>query len=600
MLGSMMHEQFYKCRKFAAPELGAYAGSVFDTESPAAGQSMTSDGGELALAFAGEEFTVDDVGSLLARYSEEGLSLLPRLNGLFSGLLIDRRNRRAILFNDRFGFERIYVAETADGTFFASEAKALLAVLPELRSFDADGLADFLRFGCTLENRTLFRGVRLLPAASQWLFETGCCRKSSYFTPQVWESQAAVGEQEFDDEFAATFQRILPRYLTKTSSLGISLTAGLDTRMIMACLPNSVPNPVCYTFAGEKKTTLDARLSSLVASESGLRHEIIRIGADFFGSFQSHADKTVFVSDGTFGVLGAHETYFNAQARRLASVRLTGNYGSEVLRGMSTFKPVGLDPSILERESRPLVARSSEDAARPEHPVTFAATREIPWNLFGNAAAGRAQVTLRTPYLDNELVALAYRAPRASRWSGDAAVRFIRRVRPAVARIPTDRGLLGNAPSGLGRAKHFLSEAACKLDYFYSEGLPHPLAALNPLMELGVGATVGGSHKFLPYRIWFREQLATYVREALAEAVGRANPIWDLNVVARLASDHIRGRKNYVREINVILTLDAVDRLLLRGTTRPDITDSIATYSGADDAGAEPVPAASPAAVNVS
>ena len=31
-----------------------------------------------------------------------------------------------------------------------------------------------------------------------------------------------------------------------------------------------------------------------------------------------------------------------------------------------------------------------------------------------------------------------------------------------------------------------------------------------------------------------------------------------------LASDHIRGRKNYVLELNAVLTLEAVERLLLR------------------------------------
>jgi hypothetical protein len=30
-----------------------------------------------------------------------------------------------------------------------------------------------------------------------------------------------------------------------------------------------------------------------------------------------------------------------------------------------------------------------------------------------------------------------------------------------------------------------------------------------------------------------------------------------------MAKEHIRGRKNYVREINAVLTVEAIDRLLL-------------------------------------
>ena len=73
------------------------------------------------------------------------------MNGLFSGLLIDKRQKKAVLFNDRYGIERIYYYE-ADGDFyFASEAKALLRILPQARAFDEEGVAQFLAYGCTLE-----------------------------------------------------------------------------------------------------------------------------------------------------------------------------------------------------------------------------------------------------------------------------------------------------------------------------------------------------------------------------------------------------------------------------------------------------------------
>ena len=33
-----------------------------------------------------------------------------------------------------------------------------------------------------------------------------------------------------------------------------------------------------------------------------------------------------------------------------------------------------------------------------------------------------------------------------------------------------------------------------------------------------------------------------------------------------MVDDHIAGRRNWVREINIVMTLEAVERLLLRGT----------------------------------
>src|SRR5205823_336272 len=105
---------------------------------------------------------------------------------------------------------------------------ALLRILPELRAFDQEGVAQFLTFGCTLEQQTLFRGVQLLPGASVWSFENGKCQKKKYFFPETWESQRILSAESFVAEFKETFQRILPRYFESESRIGISLTAGVD------------------------------------------------------------------------------------------------------------------------------------------------------------------------------------------------------------------------------------------------------------------------------------------------------------------------------------------------------------------------------------
>ena len=103
---------------------------------------------------------------LVHLYEEEGDRFFEKLNGLFSGLLIDKRQSKAFLFNDRYGVERIYWHETEDAVFFASEAKALLRVLPELREFDRRGSRSILGLWLYVgRSATLFRGVHLLPGA---------------------------------------------------------------------------------------------------------------------------------------------------------------------------------------------------------------------------------------------------------------------------------------------------------------------------------------------------------------------------------------------------------------------------------------------------
>ena len=62
---------------------------------------------------------------------------LEKLNGWFSGVLLDLRAQKLVLFNDRYGVNRIYYHEDASGFYFSSEAKALLKILPEHSSTES-------------------------------------------------------------------------------------------------------------------------------------------------------------------------------------------------------------------------------------------------------------------------------------------------------------------------------------------------------------------------------------------------------------------------------------------------------------------------------
>src|SRR6266496_4245377 len=585
MASSMEHESFYDSGLYSVPEMGICAGWVAHENSFGAGQPFFNERRDVVLLFSGECFVDPETrtglrkghelgqaaGSWLVHlYEEEGNRFFEKLNGFFSGLLIDKRQGKVFLFNDRYGVERIYWHETKDAIFFASEAKALLRVLPELRAFDREGVAQFLAFGCTLGQRTLFRGVELLPEASVWSFENGKCQKKRYFSPETWESQPILPAEAFVAEFQETFQRILPRYFESESRTGISLTGGQDSRMIMACLPKTGEKPVCYTFSGENRDTLDALLAAQIAEVCGLEHRILRIGPDFFSDFASHVDRTVYITDGSLGSLGAHEIYLNNRARALSPVRLTGFFGGEILRGVSMFKPLHLSHRLVNADLAETVTswthRWSHDG---EHPVTFAAFHEIPEKRFAIPAASRSQTSFRTPYLDNEMVALAYQAPATVRTSIDFTLSLVKANNPSLSEIPTDMGGIGEANRLAGASRRIFSKAVCKLDYLRNEGLPRGLSRLDSLFtQISSALGIAGLHKYLPYRIWFQRELASYVDGILKDAQVRRSSLWDSRFLEHIASDHATGHKNYVREIDAVLTLDAVERLLFRDLPR--------------------------------
>lgn len=577
MLAAMSHEPFHVSGRFEAPELGVYAGWVALQDSFASHQVFFDTRREIALVFAGECYPASPGSGqvsgdrqshwLVALYERHGPDFVEKLNGIFSGLLVDRRLGRAFLFNDRYGMERLYWAATSEALLFASEAKSILRVAPQFRELDRDGLCQLLAVGCTVGEQTLFRGVSLAPGGSLWTVAgRKVISRKQYFSPATWEAQEPLAPAEFDQQFTQILRSIVPRYLDSPSPLGIALTAGLDSRAVMACLPELSSKPVCYTFEGQAGETLDTRLAARVAEDFHFAHHPVRIQADFFSGFAAQVDKTIYATDGYFGALGAHEVYLNRAARALAPIRLTGVFGGEVFRSTCTFKPLGLSGDLLDPEMRRAVSEYSRAfAEETAHPVTFAAFKEIPCNIFGSVTACKSQVAFRTPYLDTELVALAYRAPRQRRRSSEPFLNLIHQARPGLARIPTDKGILGDVGRATRAWRRAYSKLTFKLDYFCNDGMPHGLSRFDPIFDrLNGRHGPFGLHKYLRYRRWFRRELAGYLREQLADPAATQSSCWNPAYVRQLAALHINGRRNCLGEINAVLTLAGVQRLLLK------------------------------------
>jgi len=591
MLAIMRHEPSYMFEQHDFPELGIYAGLVAHQGSFAS-RVFRNEQRDLTLLFSGECFLDSETRALLQRrgyaieaaagdwllplYLERGDRFFEELNGLFGGLLVDQQRRKAFLFNDRYGLERLYWHENDHAIYFASEAKALLRILPELREFDKEGVLDYLKLGCSVGPRTLFKGIESAPPASLWCFEAGRCTRSKYFGFEKWEALASCSPSEFRADFGETFKRILPRYVQPNEEIGISLTAGLDGRLIMACFPQSGARPVCYTYAGPQGNLLDAQIAAEVAAACGFEHHVLRIDPDFFNNFNLHADRTVYLTDGCLGLLGTHEAYFSKRARHFALARLTGVFGGEIFREISFYKPTRFDHDLLNPDWRArLRNRVADHISEKAHPITVAVTREIPDRRFGVVAAGRSQTVFRTPYLDNELVALAYRTPPALRASPQPLIAAINDNSKVLSQIPTDMGFLGEGAGIDSSFRQIFGKAIFKLDYFYSEGLPRRLRSFTPVFDLfDAGGPFFGRHKFLHYRRWFQRELAPMVGERIQEVADRGSELWSSAYLHKMMTQSARRGVNYSREINLVLTLEAVERLFFRGF-RGDATEPV-------------------------
>ncbi len=587
MLEAIRHSANYQTGIWIDEALGVYVAWSVRKNSFADGMPLYNERRDAVMVFSGEEYPdpsikdhlkqqghtfSPDGPSYLVHVSEDDPAFPAGLNGRFHGLLIDQQQRMAKLFIDRYGMHRLFYSETKEAFYFAAEAKAILAVRPEFRSADTQSLGEFVACGAVLENRTLFNGVRLLPPGAIWSFRNGGLESQKvYFNPSEWENQEPLDPESYYLQLRSVFSRNLPRYFAGSEKIGMSLTGGLDTRMIMAwwkAMPQSIP---CYTFGGPYRDCQDVVIARQVAELWKQPFQTIQVGDDFLSKFSHYAERAVYLSDGCAAVNRAADLYANELAGEIAPVRMTGNYGSEILRRLRAFKPVDPAPGLFSSDFLSYVEHAKQTYASllNGHAVSFTAFRQAPWYQYGLLALEQTQLSLRSPFLDNDLVQTAFRAPRSEIVKSDIfedndeCSRLIADGDSALHQIPTDRGLGGTGRWSTPLTRGLL-EFTFKAEYAYDYGMPQWMARIDHAFSpFHLERLFLGRHKFCHFRVWYRDALSSYVREMLLDSQTLSRPYIQREALELMVQRHLKGDRNYTTEIHRLLTLELQHRLFL-------------------------------------
>ena len=496
-----------------------------------------------AIKVRGHLCSTDKADYLVHLYEEQGERFLETINGGFSGVLMDYRRRRTFLFNDRFGLNRLYYHENDKGLFFSSEAKPLLRVFPQLRSYNYKSLGQFFSWGCVLDNNTLFSDIRLIPGGSLWSFVPGGkSERSAYFQRTAWEEQAVLSDTQFYDKLSDTWARILPRYFHRREKTAISLNGSLSSRLIMAwapCPPYRVP---CFTTKDLNTDSVDLKIARSLARCCQQHHEAIEIKRNFFSEFPALAKKAINYTDGARGVRGAVDLYISKLVREIAPVYITDHFGEQIFNRNIGLRPLLLDNHIFERD---FLARIQKDALSPQlrvqmNSLSVLAFLQIPFSESPRLALANTQLAVRLPSLDIDLMRTVYQTPADNIGYNRPLCQLIFKGFPALKRLAFVRE---------GK-RRFLSLGSILRQYFGGAGLQMASARKDDYQ----------------FQSWYRGPLSNYVKDILLDPRTLERPYLNKAGVESLVHRHIAGEGDFAPEISSLLTCELVQRQLMRSS----------------------------------
>jgi asparagine synthase (glutamine-hydrolysing) len=334
----------------------------------------------------------------------------------------------------------------------------------------------------------------------------------------------------------------------------------------MACAHVNGRRLSCYTFNGSYRDCVDVRIARKVAAACHQPHQTISVGEEFLRHFPRLAEETIEITDGAMDVSGAAELYVNRLARQIAPVRLTGNYGSEILRRHVAFKPRALTAGMFSPDlNRHIVAAASTYSEEAQgNTLSFIAFKQVPWHHYARFALEQSQISVRSPFLDNDLVALAFQAPAEVQETPVFSLGVGLEATPGLSRIPTDRGFSYSAHRITNQLRQSIEELMTKAEYAYDYGMPNWLARIDRVLQpLRLERVFLGRQKFCHFRTWYKNELAGYVREMLLDPRSRSRPYVNGTNLEACVNAHISGVRNCTVEIHKLLSLELLHRALL-------------------------------------
>jgi asparagine synthase (glutamine-hydrolysing) len=555
--------------------------AIIDLSSAGHQPMMTADG-QYIISYNGEVYNFQelrielesrgypfrsrtDTEVLLHAYAEWGAAALDWLNGMFAFAIWDRNRQELFLARDRYGIKPLYYTLRGNAFLFGSEVKALLAHPACQAELDKEALLEYFTFQNFFTDRTLFAGVRLLPAGTYLRVALGAQelgQPQRYWDFQFAEPENPLDEQEYVEELDRLFRQAVNRQLISDVEVGSYLSGGMDSGSITAVAATQLPCLKTFTCGFDLHSAsgielgFDERdkaemMSYLFKTE---HYEMVLKAGDMERVMPRMA---WHVEEPRVGQ--SYPNFYAAQlAGKFVKVVLSGAGGDEMFAGYpwryyravvndnfedyidkyylywhrlipnrvlrQVFKPIWSEVShVWTRDIfRDVFNKHAPELTRPEDYINHSLYFEAKTFLHGllvldDKLSMAHSLEARVPFLDNDLVNFAMRLP----------------VRLKLANLGEVIRLNENEPGGK-KARYFGKTRDGKL-------------VLRKVMRRYIPTEMTDAVKqgfSGPDASWFRGESIDYVRRLLFNGDACIYAYLDRDSVQDLVAEHLEGKQN--------------------------------------------------------
>jgi len=276
--------------------------------------------------------TNSDTEVIIHGYKQWGDEVLNRLNGMFGLAIWDARKKRLVLARDPFGIKLIYYCIDGNSLYFGSEMRPIRAIMPGKPEIDATSLDLFLRYRFTPSPYTILKGVRKLAPGTKLTVQDGVCQVNRWYRFKPEPFSPAKSADDAKEELLALYKGAIKRQLISDVPVGLLLSGGIDSGMLLALMNLNGKSWPTYTIGyGSSYAQDELGDAEETARILGSKHTSINITK---ATFEEALPKIVATLEEPIAASSIVPMYFVCQrARQDVKVALVGQGPDELFGG---------------------------------------------------------------------------------------------------------------------------------------------------------------------------------------------------------------------------------------------------------------------------
>jgi asparagine synthase (glutamine-hydrolysing) len=313
-------------------------------------QPMQSDDDRFVITFNGEIYnyielreelgstnfhTQTDTEVILRGYQKWGTGILDKLIGMFALAIYDRKKKELFLARDQFGIKPLYWTAEKDKLVFASEQKALLPYMKELK-IDQRGLSDYFSYQYTVGSKTMYAGLSQLRPGHYIKFVLG----TTPIEIKYWDVDYNIDYEHTEKWFVERLREITDRslryHLVADTEIGSYASGGVDSSLLSILASQTSSNELkSYNgrFLGEKYD--ESSYAKSITQRNNIDLTVVDIQED---DFVDNIEKVIWHLDQPTAGPGSFPQYMVSQrASQDVKVVLGGQGGDELFGGYARY-----------------------------------------------------------------------------------------------------------------------------------------------------------------------------------------------------------------------------------------------------------------------